>query len=152
MIFPGHLASVLLVTRFGDVDRPTALAASLFPDAVDKALHWLAHRTPSDRLWAHTVWALMGSSALAWAFGHMTGRPKVGRSWLTGYVVHLLGDTSAPLAFFYPFSKEGYHQGARFKEILRGERDFPWTVFAAEGLLALAAMLVEIHFSRKRAD
>jgi len=147
MIFPGHFASVLLATRFLDVDRPTALAASLFPDVVDKALHWLARRTPSDRLWAHTAWALVGSSALAWLVGRGIGRPKVGRSWLAGYVVHLLGDISAPLAFFYPLSRQGYHQGARFREIIRGERDFPWRVFAAEGLLALAAGLAEVHFA-----
>jgi len=149
MIFPGHFASVLLATRFLDVDRPAALGASLFPDVVDKALHWLARRTPSDRLWAHTAWSLVGSSALAWAVGRVIGRPKAGRSWLIGYVVHLLGDSSAPLAFFYPLSKRGYHQGARFKEIMRGERSLPWRVFAAEGLLALAAALAEVHFAGK---
>jgi len=149
MIFPGHFASVLLATRFLDVDRPTALGASLFPDVVDKTLHWLVRRTSSDRLWAHTAWSLAGSSALAWLVGRGIGRPKVGRSWLAGYVVHLLGDISAPLAFFYPLSRYGYHQGARFEEIMRGERGFPWRVFAAEGLLALAAALAEVHFAEK---
>jgi len=149
MILPGHIASVLLATHFLNVDRRVALGASLFPDAVDKALHWLARCTPSDRLWAHAAWTFAGSSLLASLIGRATGHPQAGRSWLIGYTVHLLGDVSAPLAFFYPLSKRGYHSGARFREILRGERALSWKVLAAEGLLALAAVATEVYFGGK---
>lgn len=152
MILPGHVASVLLATHFLHVDRRIALGASFFPDLVDKILHWLARCTSSDRLWAHTAWSLAGSSLLASLVGRATGHPRAGRSWLAGYVVHLLGDVSAPLAFFYPLSKQGYHQGARFKEILRGQRDVPWRVLAAEGLLALAAALAELYFRKTKGN
>jgi len=150
MILPGHIASVSMVARWLKVDRPTALAASLFPDLVDKGLHWALHVTPSDRLWAHTVWAWAGSSALAWLYGRVTHRPGTGRAWLLGYIVHFLGDVTAPLPLLYPLSTRGYHHGARMRETMRGERRFPWRVLAVEGLLALAAGATELYARRKR--
>jgi hypothetical protein len=143
MILPGHFASVLLASHLVKVNRRAALAASLFPDVMDKGLHWVAKLTPSDRLWAHTAWAVAGTSALAWLVGRAAGWPGIGRSWLMGYIVHLLGDLSAPLALFYPLSRRGFHGGARFREIIGGRRAIPWRVFAAEALLVLAAVLAE---------
>lgn len=150
MILPDHIASVSMAARWFKVDRPTALAASLFPDLVDKGLHWALRVTPSDRLWAHTIWAWAGSSALVWLCGQATHRPETGRAWLLGYTVHFLGDVTAPLPLLYPLSMCGYRHGARMRETMRGERRFPWRVLAVEWLLALAAGVTELYVRRKR--
>lgn len=145
MILPGHLASVLIATRLVRVNRRVSLTASLVPDALDKALHWGLHLTPSDRLWGHTAWALIGSTIMVEAFGRRRGRPGLGVPWLIGYGVHMLGDVQARLPLWYPLSKQGYHNGARFREMMRGEREVPWKVFALEGVLALAAIGLEAY-------
>jgi hypothetical protein len=150
MILPGHMATALIAARLCKTDVRTTLIAAFFPDGLDKGLHWVARLTPSDRLWGHTVWTLLGTSAVAWIMGHSVGRPALGRAWLVGYVVHFLGDVTAPMAPFYPLSKRGYHQGARFREVLQGEREAPWRLLAIEGLLALAAAVLEIHLRRRR--
>jgi hypothetical protein len=149
MIFIGHFSSVLLASHLLPVQRRTALVASLFPDVLDKTLHWALRVTPSDRLWGHTVWAALGTTALAGCIAKRTGRPALLRSWVVGYGVHLLGDTMAGLPLFYPLSKRGYHHGARFREVAQGERRFPWKVLALEGLLTLAALAAEVLMPRR---
>jgi hypothetical protein len=150
MILPGHVATALIVARACKTDVRTTLVAAFFPDGMDKGLHWVARLTPSDRLWGHTIWMLLGTSAVAWIMGRSTKRPSMGRAWLLGYVVHFLGDVTAPMPLFYPLTKRGYHHGARMRETLQGERAAPWRLLAIEGLLALAAAVLEIHLGRRR--
>lgn len=150
MILPGHLASAIIASRLPGMHRPTALAASLFPDLFDKMLHWIFHATPSDRLWGHTAWAMVGTTVIAWTLEKGLQKPNVGRSWLWGYAVHLAGDITAPVPLLYPLSRRGVHMGARMREILQGNRRFPWRVLASEGLLAMAAMTLELHAYRQR--
>ncbi|MHB0856321.1 MAG: metal-dependent hydrolase [Anaerolineae bacterium] len=149
MIFMGHVASAYIAARALRLDRPTALAASVYPDALDKGLHWIARVTPSDRLWGHTLWSLLGTSALAWALGKAVGRPETGRSWLVGYAMHLGGDLRGHLPLLYPLSQRGVRRGARMKEVLRGRRPVPWEVIAGEGMLALAALIYEFYIRRR---
>lgn len=150
MILPGHLASTMIASRLPSLHRPTALAASLFPDLLDKTLHWVCHATPSDRLWGHTLWSVLGTTATVWALGKGLQKPHLGRSWLWGYAVHLAGDITAPVPLLYPLSRRGVHVGARMREILHGDRRFPWRVVASEGLLVLAAVTLELHAHRRR--
>lgn len=150
MILPGHLASAIIASRLPGVHRPTALAASLFPDLFDKTLHWVFRVTPSDRLWGHTLWSMLGTTLITWAVGKGLHKPDTGRSWLWGYAVHLAGDTTAPIPLLYPLSRRGVHMGARMREILHGNRRFPWRVLASEGLLAMAAITLELYARRQR--
>ena len=145
MILPGHLASVAIVSRLLRLDRPAALLASLYPDVLDKGLHWGTGLTPRDRLWGHTLWSILGTTVLAALWGRVAGRCLCARSWGLGYLVHLLGDVTSPVPLLYPLSQRGFHRGARVREMLDGQRRLPWRVFAAEALLALAALTLEWH-------
>ncbi|MBM3187842.1 MAG: metal-dependent hydrolase [Chloroflexi bacterium] len=145
MIFLGHIASALMASRLPGVDRRMALAGALFPDLLDKSLHWVLGATPSDRLWGHTLWSVLGSTVAVGALCRAVGRRNGTRSWLWGYAVHLLGDVTAPIPLLYPLSTRGVYRGARMREMLAGERCFPWRVAASEVLLLLAAVALERH-------
>ncbi|MHB1296743.1 MAG: metal-dependent hydrolase [Anaerolineae bacterium] len=149
MIFLGHVASAYIVSRAMKLDRPTTLAASVYPDALDKSLHWLLKVTPTDRLWGHTLWSLLGTSALVGLVGALLGRPRMGRSWMVGYATHMTGDLRGSLPLFYPLSHRGVRRGARMKEVLRGRRPVPWGVIAGESMLALAAAVYEVYTMRR---
>jgi hypothetical protein len=90
-----------------------------------------------------------GTTLLAWLTERLSGRRGLARAWGWGYAVHLLGDVSARFAFFYPLSRRGYREGARMKEILRGQRRWPWRITIAEALLVGAALVSEAYAARK---
>ncbi len=87
---PAHLAAALLVNEACRGDRPSAMAASLVPDLVDKTLAWLLGVTPSGRYIAHSLSAVALSTALFAALG---GRRR-GLSFGAGYLSHLVCDIS----------------------------------------------------------
>ncbi len=107
MNIPGHMAIALAQDqmlaalsqphRRGKMRR-ALLLASLFPDMVDKTIGYVFHAMPNGRHYAHSVFGLFGFSALV-SLGW--GR-EVGLAWFTGYLGHLLVDSTRLVPWFFP--------------------------------------------------
>ena len=113
MIFPGHVAAAGLAARLLKAEPRAALAASMFPDLVDKPVRWLFRRTPNDRIPAHTFlgWALTTALA-ALLFGRVAAR-----GWCVGYAAHLACDevnahlNPGRIYFWWPIKHYQMHTG-----------------------------------------
>ena len=88
MILPGHIALAIFGHKLLRVELPTAVAATLAPDLVDKALAQVLHVTPSGRYLMHSLVGWLAASALAYLLG---GKAK-GRAWAVGHFLHFIGD------------------------------------------------------------
>jgi hypothetical protein len=82
------MAASLLLSDACRGDRPSALAATIFPDLVDKTLAWVMGVTPSARYMAHSLAAVALSSGLVAVLG---GRRR-GFSFGASYLTHLVCD------------------------------------------------------------
>jgi len=131
---PAHLAAALLVNEAYRGDRPSAMAATLVPDLVDKTLAWLLGLTPSGRYMAHSLAAVALSAALVAALG---GRRR-GLSFGASYLTHLVCDLweGGHVPWLMPFKP--YHRV-----------DDRWQLgLSAKGfLLELASTLLLIRFA-----
>ncbi|MGB6837653.1 MAG: metal-dependent hydrolase [Dehalococcoidia bacterium] len=85
---PAHLAASLLLSEACRGDRPSALAATIVPDLVDKTLAWVMGVTPSARYTAHSLAAVALSTGLVAVLG---GRRR-GLSFGASYLTHLVCD------------------------------------------------------------
>lgn len=131
MILPGHIALAIFGHKLLRVDLPTAMAASLAPDLVDKALAQVLQITPSGRYAMHSLvgWAAISAAA------YLVGGKERGRAWAVGHFLHFIGDGGEmPWLLFlrdYSFSAP------------KGFGDVFWEAFATtEGLLRFAFELV----------
>ena len=113
MILPGHISVAYLASKALGVSTQGSLAASMFPDMVDKPIRWLLRLTPNDRIPAHTGLAWGISSAVAYRLGGST----FGRGWTVGYGSHLLCDevnahlNPGRIYFWWPFKRYHMHSG-----------------------------------------
>ena len=113
MILPGHVAAAVLAASGLHANLRGSLAASMFPDLVDKPLRWLWHVTPNDRIPAHSLLGCVLSTLGAWTLG---GR-SFGRGWLVGYGAHLACDelnahlNPGRIYFWWPFRRYTMHRG-----------------------------------------
>ncbi len=123
MQIPGHLAIALAqhgLPPFRQQPGRTLfflLAASLFPDMVDKTIGYILHVMPNGRHYAHNVFSLAGVSLLVgllwgWAAGY---------AWFMGYLGHLLADSDRLVPWFFPLKKYPFKQGRlvfKFSEMM----------------------------------
>lgn len=113
MILPGHLAAAYLAGRTTKTDLRGVMAASMFPDLVDKPVRWLLGITPNDRIPAHTGWFWLGTSLLA----RWLGGSRFGQGWVVGYGAHLLCDevnarlNPGRIYFWWPVKRYDLHVG-----------------------------------------
>ncbi len=113
MILPGHIASAYLASRVTGADLRGALAASMFPDFVDKPIRWLWRLTPNDRIPAHTLLFWATTTLLA----RLLAGPRLAQGWAVGYGAHLLGDeinahlNPGRIYFWWPFRRYTMHTG-----------------------------------------
>jgi hypothetical protein len=105
-MLPGHLAIAYLLDHYLDFESGPLYAARIFPDVSENLLRAL-RVAPAGRGAAHSL-AGVAISTLVVTLGR--GRPA-GRSWLAGYLGHLLGDVDGTIPWFYPFV--GYHYRIR---------------------------------------
>ncbi len=105
MFITGHVAASLLASRRWDLDARLVVAATLFPDAIDKSAHHILHIVPSGRLPTHTLLALALTSGAVYVAGRRRGQARNWTlAWLAGYVLHLLCDFAAPVPLLWPFA------------------------------------------------
>jgi len=113
VILPGHVAAAYLAASALGADRRAVLAASLFPDLVDKPVRWLLRLTPNDRIPAHTLLVCM----LTWVAARLLLGQSFSRGWLVGYSAHLLCDqvnahlNPGRLYLWWPFRRYKMHTG-----------------------------------------
>ena len=111
----GHIGVALLQHRFMDADLLPVMAGALYPDALDKTLCQVLALTPSGRMWAHTALSV-GITTIG--VGLVAGG-RAARSWLLGYVGHLLADLEGPIPWWYPFRTYQFESSPGFREIFR---------------------------------
>jgi len=145
VILPGHIAAAYLAARALGTDLCAGLAASMFPDLVDKPVRWLFRLTPNDRIPAHTLLMCMLTSAGARL---LFGR-RFSRGWLVGYGAHLLCDQAnahlnpGRLYLWWPFKRYKMHIGPT--GLASSLDDFTPASLVLEGIvvaLAVAAWLL----------
>jgi hypothetical protein len=142
VIFPGHVAAAYLASKATRADMRGALAASMFPDLIDKPVRWILRLTPNDRIPMHSLLGWMSSSALALA---LCGRRKA-QGWWVGYGAHLLCDeinahlNPGRIYFWWPFRRYAMHRGPTGLQSSLG--DFRSASLVVEGLVAAIGSLV----------
>jgi hypothetical protein len=110
---PGHLALAALQQRlnFSKEQRQQVilplLAASLFPDLVDKFIGYVWGVMPNGRHYAHNIFSLTGLSVTVTLIWGKT----VGRAWFIGYLGHLLLDTYRMVPWFFPLKQYPFRPG-----------------------------------------
>lgn len=139
MILPGHIASAYLASRATGADLRGALAASMFPDFVDKPIRWLLRLTPNDRIPAHTLLFWAATTILA----RLLAGPRLAKGWAVGYGAHLLGDeinahlNPGRIYFWWPFRRYTMHIGPT--GLGSSLNDFSARSLAVEGATCLLA-------------
>jgi hypothetical protein len=152
MILPGHIAAAGLAGKVFRADLRGSLAASMFPDLIDKPLRWLFGRTPNDRIPAHTLLGWLLSTALARL---LLGR-RFARGWLVGYASHLLADqvnaylNPGRIYFWWPFGRYEMHVGPTgLKSSLA---DFRPASLLVEGAVLALGLAVWLRDDRERRE
>ena len=102
---PGHVAASYLSSRYLKTDLGVAIAASLFPDVVDKLGYYVFRTTLDARLPAHTLAGLGATLLVVWIIGTLFRRPWLfAYSWALAYGLHLVFDVlNGPVHFLWPF-------------------------------------------------
>jgi hypothetical protein len=104
MFVTGHVAAALLASRRWDLDARVVVAATLFPDVVDKTARYVLHAVPSGRLPSHTLLALSLTAGAAYLLGSRAGLAGPwARAWVVGFVLHLICDFASPVPLLWPF-------------------------------------------------
>ncbi|MBN1246816.1 MAG: metal-dependent hydrolase [Anaerolineae bacterium] len=99
MLF-GHLAVSALEHRYLKAEFAPVMVAAVFPDAVDKVLHYVAGQTEAGRSWGHTLFAVLVTTVLVRG---IWGQQNA-RSWALGYLSHLLCDIGGVVPWLYPLA------------------------------------------------
>lgn len=110
----GHVAVAILQHHYLDADLAPVMAGGLFPDVVDKTLHYVLRVTPSGRMWSHTALSLGLSTGAVWL---LAGR-RTARSWALGFAGHLLVDGGDEIPWWYPFKSYTFTPSPGLREIL----------------------------------
>lgn len=110
----GHIAVALLERRYLGTDLAPTVLGALYPDILDKTLCQVLHVTPNGRMWGHTLLSV-GISTL---FVRAAAGPRAARSWVLGYMGHLLADTAGTIPWWYPFRSYAFEPSPGFAEIL----------------------------------
>lgn len=105
MILPGHIAISIICHKLFRIDLPTAVAATLVPDAVDKGLAQVLHLAPSGRYAMHCLPGWLVSSLLVGCLG---GKRR-GYAWAIGHLAHFLGD-QGDIPWWLPFRRYNFDE------------------------------------------
>jgi hypothetical protein len=104
MFITGHVAAAVLAARHWELDARLVVAATLFPDAVDKTARYILNVVPSGRLPTHTLLALALTSTFVCLLGWSVGRAgSWAKAWVTGFGLHFACDFAAPVPLLWPF-------------------------------------------------
>ncbi len=112
MQIPGHLAVALAQSRLPPfrVSKRllwVLLLAGLFPDMVDKTIGYVLQAMPNGRHYAHNIFSLMGLSLLV----RLIWGRRAGYAWFSGYLGHLLADSTRRVPWFFPLKKYPFKKG-----------------------------------------
>lgn len=113
MLF-GHLAVSALEHRYAKAEFVPIMAAAVFPDAVDKVAHYVLGRADSGRLWGHTLFSALLSTAIVF----LIWGKRSGWSWALGYLSHLVCDIGSVVPWFYPFAAYEFPPSETFETTL----------------------------------
>lgn len=136
----GHIGLAILQHRLQDTDLTPTLAGALFPDVLDKSLCQILKLTPSGRMWGHTTLSVALTTLIV---GVMVGH-RAARSWLWGYLGHLLGDLGGPIPWWYPFRSYEFGRSPGFAEIFRRFTEDQSEVLFEVGLLGLGLLALAV--------
>jgi hypothetical protein len=104
----GHLAVPLILRHYFKLDLVPLAAGTLVPDAVDKSLQ-ITGAAPNGRTIAHTLLAVASSTLIVnLLYGRTTAR-----SWLCGYLGHLICDLEGLIPWWYPFASYDFQPSTR---------------------------------------
>jgi|LSQX01.3.fsa_nt_gb hypothetical protein len=147
MILPGHIAAAVLCHRYAAADLPVAMAASLAPDVVDKAVYYGTSLSPSSRLPMHTLWGWFGTTLLVALVGLVCARAATWTyAWFLSYGVHLLCDSGLvgdDLPLLYPLVSYELNSPPFPLAYLLDPATWPWPKLIAEAIVvAWAAWIV----------
>lgn len=111
MHLPGHISIALaqhLVPPLSKEKKALTfiLAASIFPDVVDKTIGYVLGAMPGGRHIAHNIFSLLGVSLLV---GLIWGR-LAGFAFGFGYLGHLAADDLTRIPLFFPVRKYKFRQ------------------------------------------
>lgn len=110
----GHLAVSALEHRYIGADLVPVMAAAVIPDVVDKVAHYILKSTESGRLWGHTLFVALASTALVWlVFGRSNAM-----SWALGYLSHLICDLGGVVPWLYPLVSYDFPPAETFQTTL----------------------------------
>ena len=150
MILPGHVAAASLASKVSGTELKANLAASMFPDMIDKPVRWVFRLTPNDRIPAHTFLAWTATSLAA----YLLKGARFGRGWWVGYGSHLLCDelnahlNPGRIYFWWPFRHYRMHIGPT--GISSSLHDFSPASLLLEAAITLLAAGVWIGDRRRR--
>lgn len=150
MIFPGHVAAAILASRATSTDLGGSLAASMFPDLVDKPVRWILRVTPNDRIPAHTLLGWLLTALVA----RVIGGQRFARGWLVGYGSHLLCDeinahlNPGRIYPLWPFVRYRMHTGPT--GLSSSLDDFSPASLVVEGGVVLLAAGALVRGARQR--
>jgi len=140
----GHLGIALLQHSVLNAGLVPVIAGGLFPDMLDKTLCQVLRVTPSGRMWGHTALGVAVSTTLVTSFA---GR-RAGRSWLLGYLGHLLADSDGSIPWWYPFRTYTFEPSPGFVEILQNFTENRDEMALEFGLLTVSLLAWAITSSR----
>ncbi|MBN1246815.1 MAG: metal-dependent hydrolase [Anaerolineae bacterium] len=126
--------------RLLDTDLGLTMSGALFPDALDKTLCQVLRLTPSGRMWGHTTLSV-GTTTLLVA---LMGGSRAARSWLLGYLGHLLADLEGPIPWWYPFRTYEFDPSPGFAEIFQRFTEDKSEVLFEISLLGLGLLALGI--------
>ena len=109
MLF-GHLAVSALEHRYTQAEFAPIMVAAIFPDAVDKMVHYVLGGLESGRTLGHSLTgALTTTVVVALIWGKFSAE-----SWVLGYLSHLICDMGHVVPWLYPFVTYEFPESEEF--------------------------------------
>jgi len=149
MFITGHVAAALLASRRWVLDPRIAVAATLFPDLIDKPAKLLG-LVPYGRMPSHSLLVLgLTTAAVLLADRHFRHRGRWSAAWVVGFVAHLVLDFADVVPLLWPFQA---YSAPRYPIMGARAEVTPVVILSGvlEMVLVLAAIYVEIRRRRRR--
>jgi len=143
-MFLGHLAIPILLNYYGQGDTEPLFAATLFPDIVDKSLQQVG-MARNGRTLAHTLFSLTLSTFVV----KLIWNKATAKSWMLGYLGHLLCDAGGTIPWLYPLAAYDFEPSSRdlWQKIKHGATN----ISLVESILLIWAIsIIRRHDVRKK--
>lgn len=142
----GHIGVALLEHQILDADLAPVLAGTAFPDVLDKLLCQVLRLMPNGRMWGHTALSVGVTTCLVW----LVADGRTARSWLVGYLGHLLADLEGPIPWWYPFRTYDFEPSPGLGEIFRRFAKNPAEMLFELGLIGLGLLVLSRRPNARR--